>query len=122
MKKKIGIIGGKPRVQEIRVEKVYKDFLTVEELMKEPFLDNLIKEEMRKIGIKRNKIARTGQLKRDAFNVLQENRLWTLDGLKKEYIEIYYRRSKLSSNVREYIKQIVTPAAEQTINNFTITD
>lgn len=101
--------------KEKPVEKIYKDFNTVEEVLKEEYCNQAIRDNMQDVISKRRKLGEEHQIKRGAYNYLNENDRWDLEKMKSEFIKIWDKRSKLPGNVRDYIIAIVNPAVEKTI-------
>lgn len=101
--------------KEKPVEKIYKEFNTVEEVLNEEFCNQAIRDNMHDVILKRRALGKEHEIKRGAYNYLNENDRWNLEKMKSEFIEIWDKRSKLPGSVRDYIIAIVNPAVEKTI-------
>jgi len=105
-----------PKVEVVK----YRTFNSIEQVLKTAHCTKGIKEAMNGIMEARKKIH--GEIKRNPWNFLNENELWNVKELKREYIEVAYKRSQRTGTIRTYIDAIVAPAIRKTVIHFTKED
>jgi len=97
-------------------------FDTVEQLMSDTFLLNLIAEHITEFVSKRNEISEGGKikLKRNPIDFLIEMNKLNENSIATEYIEIHYKRSVLSGSVREFISYLVIECIGKTFQHYDV--
>jgi len=97
-------------------------FDTVEQLMADTFLLNLIAEYIADFTEKRNEVSEGGKkkLKRNPIDFLIEMNKFNEKSITAEYIEIHYKRSALSGSVREFISYLVIECIGKTFQHYEV--
>ena len=95
-------------------------FETVEQLMADSYLHKCISDVITEMTAERDKVSEGGKimLKRNAVSFLIEMNKFNAQFIASEYIEIHYKRSKLSGGVREFITYLINECTGKTFKHY----
>ena len=97
-------------------------FNTVEDIMANAYLLKCIEKLITEMMAERDKVSEGGKLKlkRDAVSFLIDMNKFNAESIAAEYIEIHYKRSKLSGSIREFISFLVVECVGDTFKHYEI--
>lgn len=95
-------------------------FETVEQLMSDDYFLKCVDKTITEMLAERDKVSEGGKLKlkRDAVSFLIEANKFNSEFIVSEYIEIHYKRSKLSGAIREFISFLVVECVGDTFKHY----
>ncbi len=97
-------------------------FDTIEQIMADKYLHKCITKALDQILEDRKRVSENGKikLKRNAVNFLMDMNKFNAISIADEYVHIYYKRSVLSSAIREFISFIVVDSVDKTFKHYEI--
>ena len=95
-------------------------FETVEQIMADSYLLECISKLITEMMAERDKVSEGGKrkLRRDAVSFLIDMNKFNDQFIASEYIEIHYKRSKLSCAIREFISYLVVECVDDTFKHY----
>ena len=95
-------------------------FNTVEDIMADAYLLKCIEKLITEMMAERDKVSEGGKLKlkRDAVSFMIDMNKFNAESIATEYIEIHYKRSKLSGSIREFISFLVVECVGYTFKHY----
>ena len=95
-------------------------FDTVEQLMADKYLISRVQEKIDHINAERDRVSEGGtkKLKASPVEFLVKMNKFTAEFITGEFIEIHYKRSNLSSAIRELITYTIQECVGETFNHY----
>jgi len=95
-------------------------FETVEQIMTDAYFLKCVDKTIAEMMAERDKVSEGGKLKlkRDAVSFLIDMNKFNSQSISTEYIEIHYKRSKLSGAIREFINFLVVECVGDTFKHY----
>lgn len=95
-------------------------FNTVEDIMGDAYLLKCVDKIITEMLAERDRVSEGGKLKlkRDAVSFMIDMNKFNAESISTEYIEINYKRSKLSGAIREFISFLVVECVGDTFKHY----
>ncbi|MEA4981446.1 MAG: hypothetical protein VB066_01885 [Paludibacter sp.] len=95
-------------------------FETIEQLMSDPYLNSCAQKLIDEMNADRNRVSEGGtkKLKASPVEFLVKMNCFTAEYLTKEYVEIHYKRTVLSSAIRKFITLLIQECVSETFKHY----